>query len=368
MSRSLVREEITRFEDFAELREQWNDLLERSNSPNHYMLHEWLAAFWAGFGNNQSLHVVVVRERGRLIACAPFALSRSRLSGIPVRALHSLDLDHSACDFILNGQEDLCLRQLVTETLRRTQCDVVIIRGVRDGTTSESILQDVLQTAGVRYHIRPHREVYLDVSGGMEVYEKGLRAKFRSNVRNRGKRLSNEGEVEYARYRTADRVFDVLAEVFDVSLRSWKGLDGSAIGLQESYRVMFTRLVELLGHHGQAEMCLLRVNGKAIAYRIGFRAQGVFFEADIAFDLAWKRFSPGVLLAMHNNRQLIEEGVNEINMGMYFPWKDEWSPAIRMRNEYVLYNRGIVSHVARVARGVRNRLTSLRSQFKNRAR
>jgi hypothetical protein len=58
---------------------------------------------------------------------------------------------------------------------------------------------------------------------------------------------------------------------------------------------------------------------------------------------------------------LIHEGVEEINLGMAFGWKDEWSPEPRRRVEAQILPRKPYSLLLRAAQALRSRLASARA-------
>jgi CelD/BcsL family acetyltransferase involved in cellulose biosynthesis len=191
----------------------------------------------------------------------------------------------------------------------------------------------------IAFEEQPHGELFLDTAGGLEVYRRGRSSKFWSNARNRARRLAAAGTVEFERARTPYSLVSALEEAFGVSLRSWKGRRGTAIGMQEEFRAFFRALARRFGDVGDCEVSLLRLNGGTIAYRIGLRHKGLYLECDIAFDEAHRSCSPGTLLGVQSNEALIAEGTSEINLGMAFSWKGEWSPSRRERLEWVVYPR-----------------------------
>jgi CelD/BcsL family acetyltransferase involved in cellulose biosynthesis len=120
-------------------------------------------------------------------------------------------------------------------------------------------------------------------------------------------------------------------------------------------------MLRRFGEAGGAELWLLRLDGRAVAYRIGFRDGPRFVECDIAYDQEYRPFSPGTLLAVECNERLIHEGVEEINLGMAFGWKDEWSPEPRRRVEAQILPRKPYSLLLRAAQALRSRLASARA-------
>src|SRR5947207_2790147 len=59
----------------AAMRDEWNDLLDRTETATIYQTWEWNEAWWRSFGRGKRLRLIQVREAGRLAGIAPFYVS-----------------------------------------------------------------------------------------------------------------------------------------------------------------------------------------------------------------------------------------------------------------------------------------------------
>ena len=142
------------------------------------------------------------------------------------------------------------------------------------------------------------------------------------------------------RHRSLSRDAAVWEDIFSVSIRSWKGEAKSAVGLKPEYRAFLQSLAARFGERDEAEVWILRLGDQAIAYRVGCRSGASFLECEIAYDQTWATYSPGTLLAATSNETLVSEGVTEIDLGIAFGWKEEWSPVFRSWSEIVVFAPG----------------------------
>ena len=62
--------------DLAGLREEWTDLFRRCAEATPFQSYAWNQAWWAAYGRNGRLRVVLVRRGGTLVAAAAFTLVR----------------------------------------------------------------------------------------------------------------------------------------------------------------------------------------------------------------------------------------------------------------------------------------------------
>jgi CelD/BcsL family acetyltransferase involved in cellulose biosynthesis len=341
---------VSRYEEFLPLRGEWNDLVRRSGTRCPYLLHEFVDAWWKGFAEGAEMRFLLARENGTLAGALPLLVSRRTLARLPARALHLPAVNVGFCDLPI--ADPAALEPLVEGALAAGRFDFLLLRGIPEGSEVDRALRSILGRRDMPFDAEETGEIWLDASGGLEAFRKGRGAKFWSNVRNRTKRIEKAGAVSWERHRGAAFSPDVLKAIFETSLRSWKGEAGSAVGLLPPFQRCFERLRE----NGAAEAWLLRLDGRCVAYRFGFLQGPVFLELDIAYDKEVSALSPGTLLAARSNEELIAEGIAEINLGLPFPWKDEWSPERRRLVEFFAFRpSGIYPRLLRLARSLKRR-------------
>ena len=353
-------EVIDSFEQFEALRDAWNDLAHRDDPPLPYLRHEWLASWWRGFGGEATLAIHVARDGSTLTAAAPLMRSRRSQAAVPVQALHSLGLNVGFADLLRDPARAGDLELLLRAALGDAHSDVVLARGTLAGSPKEAWMQAWLETERVAYETVRQGEFFLDTSRGVDDYRAARPSGLRHESDRRARQLAGRGEVRYERVSDSGAWEAALAEAFAVSLRSWKAREGSAIGQLPSFRIFLSELARRFGMTGEAELCLLRVGGQAIAFRMGVSDRDTFVDHEIAFDEAWARYSPGTLVALHSDQSLIRRGIREINLGFDFEWKKIWSPERRERLKWILYRRGspaaTAAHAARWVMGKLRRI------------
>lgn len=342
---------IESIEAFEGLRDAWNDLARRNGPPLPYLRHEWLASWWRGFGNGASLAIHVAREGSTLTAAAPLMRSRRTLAGVPVRALHSLGLNVGFADLLRDPARAEDLGLVLHAALRDPHSDIVLARGTPAGGPKDAWIREWLRQEKVPHEAVPQGEFYLDGSEGVEAYRAGRPQRLLASSEKRLRQLAARGEIRYDRVHGSGPWETPLAEAFQISLRSWKSRSGTAIGQLPSFQVFLGELARRFGATDEAELWLLRVNGDAIAFRMGVSDRETFVDHEIAFDEAWRHYSPGNLIALHSDTVLIRRGIREINLGFDFEWKKSWAPHRRERIKWILYRPGnapaTAAHAAR---------------------
>ncbi len=85
--------------EFARLDTEWCDLFQRAKQENVFLTFGWMSTWWKHFGTGE-LAVIAVRDgAGRLVAVAPFYITR-RLAGVGPRRLGYLADEHVGSDYL----------------------------------------------------------------------------------------------------------------------------------------------------------------------------------------------------------------------------------------------------------------------------
>src|SRR5262245_21615291 len=97
----LTVEHIEDASRFTALAGEWDALLQRSGAATVFLTYEWLHAWWTHLGGGRRLHLLAVREDGRLTAVAPLALVPPRLlRAVPFRTLQFLGAGTVGSDYL----------------------------------------------------------------------------------------------------------------------------------------------------------------------------------------------------------------------------------------------------------------------------
>lgn len=131
-------------------------------------------------------------------------------------------------------------------------------------------------------------------------YEQTIRKKKRKEIKRLQSRLAELGHVETARFGPGDDL-DLWAGQFLALERSgWKGRAGSALANTPGTERFFRDALSGARDAGRLELLRLAVDERPIAMLVNFLAAPGSFSFKIAFDEAFARFSPGVLIQLEN--------------------------------------------------------------------
>lgn len=178
-------------------------------------------------------------------------------------------------------------------------------------------------------------------------YERVVRKKKRKELARLRNRLEELGEVRF-RLLAEDDDLSTWCDAFLALERSgWKGREGSALASQPETEAFFRAAVA--GAHAAGRLQFLRLDhdGRAIAMLVNFIVPPGSFSFKTAFDEAYARFSPGVLIQLENLRILDDPAV---------AWMDSCASAHHPMIDGLWAERRSIVRVTVPLHGLRRRL------------
>jgi CelD/BcsL family acetyltransferase involved in cellulose biosynthesis len=140
--------------------------------------------------------------------------------------------------------------------------------------------------------------------------EASMSAKKRKELRRQHNRLAEEGALTFERLEGDEGIAAWTAEFLALEAAGWKGEAGSALASAPHTRALFTEALAGAAAAGRLERLALRLDGRAIAMLANFITAPGAYSYKTAFDEAYARFSPGMLLQLANLALLEREGLH----------------------------------------------------------
>lgn len=282
---------------------EWDKLAEHSLVVNPFF-ESWmlLPALKAFADPAKTMTLLVFLENGKtstLTGLAPLEKFR-RFRGVPCRglslwkhdqcplAIPLLHRDHAAETFgaILDwaaGQARLLDLDLVDAERSFGQMLTEVINA--------RCLVNSIEDQYNRAFLRPREtaEAYIALSQG---------GRQRQEYRRQRRRLEDLGTLETRSLTANEPAEPWITDFFRLEASGWKGRANSAIATQANVVEFFRAAMTTAHAAGRLHMLGLFLNGKAIALKCNFLAGGGAFALKIAYDEAYAKSSPGVMLEL----------------------------------------------------------------------
>ncbi|OQW37434.1 MAG: hypothetical protein A4E19_13600 [Nitrospira sp. SG-bin1] len=148
------------------------------------------------------------------------------------------------------------------------------------------------------------RALFIQNCNSETYLQNSLSGKHRKELRRQEKRLAELGALEYVSLHPDEPATPWIDKFLKLEGLGWKGEEGSAFASNDLDEAYFRTITQEAHRKKQLMILALNLNGKPIAMKCNFIAGKGSYAFKIAFDEAFKAYSPGVHLEMENVRLL----------------------------------------------------------------
>jgi CelD/BcsL family acetyltransferase involved in cellulose biosynthesis len=134
----------------------------------------------------------------------------------------------------------------------------------------------------------------------LDYLDQSMSAKKRKELRRQRRRLAEEGDLVFERCDNAEGADQWIADFLTLEAAGWKGDAGSALASAADTSGFFASVIAGAAEAGRLERLSLRLDGRPIAMLANFVCPPGIYSFKTAFDEAYSRYSPGLLLQLEN--------------------------------------------------------------------
>jgi len=135
-----------------------------------------------------------------------------------------------------------------------------------------------------------------------------LGSKKRRELRRQQRRLGELGELAFQSLTASDDIEEWIQDFLALEQSGWKGREGTAMALDPAEQRFFVSVMRQAFESNRLLMLRMRLDGRTISSQVNFSCGPGAFGFKIAFDEAYAKYSPGVLLEVENIRQRFDQG------------------------------------------------------------
>ncbi|MET0514191.1 MAG: GNAT family N-acetyltransferase [Nitrospiraceae bacterium] len=371
MTRQLSIRVVTNLDGFSELASDWTHLLERSESREIFLSHEWLYHWTKQYlGVNRLWILVFVDQRERVCAIAPFYIRRVRRNVVcryrEIAFLGSEAVGSSYLDIIVERQWKQAVMLRLYDFLFQEvvhEWDVLTLEEVPTSSLTIDTLVDRFEQAGkVVQIVRSSGCAIIRLPRSSAEYRRTLSANSRYNLQRKNNALQRIGMVSYRHIEKGAEVASGFDSFVRLHEKRWigKGAEGGAFH-RAGFRSFHQDIARVFAERGWLTLSFLTLDDQPIAGIYGFVYGGTYyfylpgFDPDIA-----PHASPGLLLLAHRIEQAIEEGYRLVDLLQGDArYKTSWANDTRRSLTLQAYNRCWPAFMLRCAQSVRQALKIL---------
>ena len=301
-------------------RAAWQDLAEHTSEPNPFYEPWMLLPAWQAFGHEvPGTRFALVwqrdprpRQPATLVGFVPL-IPRRLFGFIPLKFRRVWQ--HAYCPLcsplVRRGVEHEALSALLDWTMSADQGLVELSHLSAEGPLAQALIDVTHERGAVAFVSERYNRALLRPAGHFEDYiTHSMTNHARQELRRQQKRLSSLGRLETrvlsidpALANGGDADVEVwLQQFLAVEAAGWKGRDQTALGSHPVTRDYFETICREAHARGRLMMLGLYLNDRPIALKCNFLAGDGSYAFKIAFDEAYSKYSPGVLLEAENIR------------------------------------------------------------------
>lgn len=164
-----------------------------------------------------------------------------------------------------------------------------------------------------------------------------LSPKKRRTLRQQESALGRQGTLEYATLAGDGDIAAWTDDFLRLETSGWKGREGTALSCNPTQQQFFVETLDEAFRRGRLMMLALSLNGRPIAQLCNFLCRNGSFAFKVAFDEAYARYSPGVLLEIEN--------IAEVHRHSWIRWMDSCSAPGPTLTKQIWLDRRIVQTI-----------------------
>ena len=167
--------------------------------------------------------------------------------------------------------------------------------------------------------------------------DEALSTKKRRTLRQQESALGRQGSLEYAMLAGDGNIGAWTDDFLRLEASGWKGREGTALSYNPTQKQFFVETLHEAFRRGRLMMLALSLNGRPIAQLCNFLCRNGAFAFKVAFDEAYARHSPGVLLELEN--------IAEVHRHSWIRWMDSCSAPGPALTKQIWLDRRIVQTI-----------------------
>ena len=283
-------EVVTDFHRLELLWPEWRRLWESDPRAEVFQTPEWTTAWWQSFGEHYSLHSLVVSSGDQVIGLVPLVKHNSVLQflGTPQADYADIICEEDRAPEVLA----VALTTLLTSVQGWKEC---AFQHLSKHSRVVRYYHQLPREIRHRLHCVPaERQHTIILRHQRDEVFKSLLGKH--HTRRLQNKLRKAGELRFRHLETPEEVEKYLPDFFRHHVRRHAAVGRRSSCATPEYCQFIRALIQQLGPCGQVRFGVLELDGRPLAWDLGFQVNGKFLLYQHTFDLDVWHYTPGEVL------------------------------------------------------------------------
>jgi CelD/BcsL family acetyltransferase involved in cellulose biosynthesis len=314
------------------LQDEWDELAVATGA-SPWVRPGWIVPWWREMGRGDPLVQVLRSRAGDLRALLPLQ-ARGRVLTSPTN-WHTPQFD-----MVADGPQ--ARRDLLRQAIE--VCDGRLTLGFVPWELVHDVTAVCVETGRHASRRVLERSPYLALA---EDWEAGLDRRHLSELRRRGRRLAERGEVTLQLADEGTDLGRLLDEGLKVEASGWKGRQGTAILSDRATTAFYLSVCRWAVEQGLLRLSFLRLDGRALAFDLSLEDGGSHFLLKTGYDERERAAAPSTQLRLAVLRDCTRRQLATFEfLGGDPQWKRIWTSTSRERWQVHAFGRGATGTAA----------------------
>lgn len=306
-------------EQVEELASSWDDFQTFLDAP--VTKYDWIISCVDNLLGNSSLYMPVVCNSEKPVAVAPLVKPRGFFSA--VRQIGAEEHGEPE-DFLYDNDDSL---EKLSTALARDRIPLLLMRVPELSPVVQAIT--LAYTGKAFIYLRPQVSCpFIDIKAGEQQTIDSLPSRLRSDLRRAQRKAEALGQVSYEIHSPCS--LGELTPLWDESLKveaaGWKGRSRTALAEDQGMASFFLSYAARACEKGILRVCLMRIDGRAVAMQIAVETGNRLWLLKIGYDEEFAQCSPGMLLMLETLQYAERNGLTSYEfLGSAKEWTRRWT-------------------------------------------
>lgn len=320
------------FEEFLDLRTEWNSTLQQSLDNHIFLTWEWLSCWWKYHGNKRDFLLVTITDRKKILAAAPLMKTEYNLFGIKLKKIEFIGTPKSDYQsFLLTGKEPKYVKTIFKYVNHISpDWDCFEFEEVPKDSETACILRTVSKEPFKLEEETGSLCSRIILPSRFKDYFQELGSNWRRNMRRWEKKLNQDFKVNFKICDNGETIDDNMKIFFDLHQKRWLSQGHPGAFADKTVRNFHHDLARSFAEKGWLKLCFLTLNDEPVSTIYAFKYSQKMFSYLSGFDPQYSNYRVGHLVFLHFIEYAVNNGIKEFDfMRGGESYKRLWNPMIR---------------------------------------
>jgi CelD/BcsL family acetyltransferase involved in cellulose biosynthesis len=343
---------LTSFDRLQSLEPEWDRLWRTQPGRQVFTSFRWLRAWWLAQGGRQVLHTPVVLSGGAVVGILPLVAEDRRLRFAGASFSDYNDLICAPADASAVAASALAALERVASPLRHC-----VLENLPEGSALLSGLERLMPSMRARIRRLPGQSCPTLLLGDRR--EEVLTRVTKRSLRRHQNKLQRFGSLRFRHLEDRVEIRRHLPRFFDQHIQRRALAGDRSHFLDSESRLFYEHLIEVLDPSRELRFGVLDLDGRPLAYHLGFELNGRFTWYKPTFDVDCWDLSPGEVLLKSLFDYVRERSVEEFDFSRGDEaFKDRFANHVRQNQTLYVYSQSMSGTALRLYDRTRERVKS----------